>query len=588
MDLSLKKIIIENFKSYGNKAEIDISDISVFLGANSSGKSTALQALLALKQTTECNSFGIDLLLCGKYVTLGDFDDVINDDQKGYFKIGVLLENTGKNEKSEGILHYQIEWKFIKDDKNSGVKLDSIIIQQNSNIITIRSEKDNQFRVFFNDQITELSALLTNLQLRNLIIHFDKSFNVIYKEFIDEIIKHIYGNKSWRADSKNPIFLRDSEYMYIYLTRNRYTSNDEVIDDKREVELVSTRLVDLLNQYSLMQGKYMQSYAEIPDEIKINILSNAIYHSEEIEVFDNIYKIYKNKLEEYKKNIPPLKAWEGTYPLQGHIFSIRDEKNSSQEIDDIQFSMDVYYNFQRKILKNIFFVGPIRENPQGLYNIGFDTIPKYVGPTGAYFASVLLHQNRVKEYFFPDNETETTTLLEALDAWMEHLNIASQVKVDRNNSFGFSVSIANTQNQVSDIMNVGIGTSQVLPVLITGLLSEPNEVLMFEQPELHLHPYSQSRLADFFVELIKHGRKVIIETHSEYFILRLRYHVLTKSVASDQISICFFQNKGETKVKHCEISGFGNLDYPEDFYDETQELLNELMNAALMKRDNEC
>ena len=173
MDLSLKKIIIENFKSYGNKAEIDISDISVFLGANSSGKSTALQALLALKQTTECNSFGIDLLLCGKYVTLGDFDDVINDDQKGYFKIGVLLENTGKNEKSEGILHYQIEWKFIKDDKNSGVKLDSIIIQQNSNIITIRSEKDNHFRVFFNDQITELSALLTNLQLRNLIIHFD-------------------------------------------------------------------------------------------------------------------------------------------------------------------------------------------------------------------------------------------------------------------------------------------------------------------------------------------------------------------------------------------------------------------------------
>ena len=219
MDLSLKKIIIENFKSYGNKAEIDISDISVFLGANSSGKSTALQALLALKQTTECNSFGIDLLLCGKYVTLGDFDDVINDDQKGYFKIGVLLEDTGKNEKSEGKLDYQIEWTFIKDDKNSGVKLDSIIIQQNSNIITIQSEKDNQFRIFFNDQITELSALLTNLQLRNLIIHFDKSFNVIYKEFIDEIIKHIYGNKSWRADSKNPIFLLYLEYMYIYLTR---------------------------------------------------------------------------------------------------------------------------------------------------------------------------------------------------------------------------------------------------------------------------------------------------------------------------------------------------------------------------------
>ena len=133
-----------------------------------------------------------------------------------------------------------------------------------------------------------------------------------------------------------------------------------------------------------------------------------------------------------------------------------------------------------------------------------------------------------------------------------------------------------------------IGTSQVLPVLITGLLSEPGEVLIFEQPELHLHPYSQSRLADFFIELVKHGRKVIIETHSEYFILRLRYHVLIEDVSSDKISICFFQNKGETEVKHCEISGFGNLDYPDDFRDETQQLLDELMNAALMKRDNKC
>ena len=98
MGVFLKKIIIENFKSYGKKAEIEVSDLSAFLGANSSGKSTALQALLILKQTIECNSPGMDLLLCGRYVTLGDFDDVINDHSKKYFKIGVLLENEGKNE----------------------------------------------------------------------------------------------------------------------------------------------------------------------------------------------------------------------------------------------------------------------------------------------------------------------------------------------------------------------------------------------------------------------------------------------------------------------------------------------------------
>ena len=59
--------------------------------------------------------------------------------------------------------------------------------------------------------------------------------------------------------------------------------------------------------------------------------------------------------------------------------------------------------------------------------------------------------------------------------------------MDKRNSFGFSVSIENIEQIKSDIMNVGIGTSQVLPVLISVLLSEPEELLIFEQPELHLH-----------------------------------------------------------------------------------------------------
>ena len=56
MGIVLKGIELENFKSYANKQYIQFSDLSVLLGANSSGKSTALQALLMLKQTMECNS----------------------------------------------------------------------------------------------------------------------------------------------------------------------------------------------------------------------------------------------------------------------------------------------------------------------------------------------------------------------------------------------------------------------------------------------------------------------------------------------------------------------------------------------------
>ena len=86
MAVFLKKIFIDNFKSYNEPQWIDVSTLNVFMGANSSGKSTALQTLLTIKQTIECNSPNIDLLLSGKFVTLGDFQEVINDSQKGYIK----------------------------------------------------------------------------------------------------------------------------------------------------------------------------------------------------------------------------------------------------------------------------------------------------------------------------------------------------------------------------------------------------------------------------------------------------------------------------------------------------------------------
>ena len=173
---------------------------------------------------------------------------------------------------------------------------------------------------------------------------------------------------------------------------------------------------------------------------------------------------------------------------------------------------------------------------------------------------------------------------EALAEWMTHLNIASAVDVDKKNSFGFSVSVENMQSIKSDIMNVGIGTSQVLPVLISVLLSEPGETLIFEQPELHLHPYSQSRLADMFVEFCKHGRKIIVETHSEYLLLRLRYHIVKGNCPKESIAVNFFQNSNGTKVENKSISGLGNIEYPKDFRDETQELLDSILNAALERK----
>lgn len=69
--------------------------------------------------------------------------------------------------------------------------------------------------------------------------------------------------------------------------------------------------------------------------------------------------------------------------------------------------------------------------------------------------------------------------------------------------------------------DVGIGVSQVLPVLVSAFASK-NSFLAMEQPELHLHPALQAELGDVFIESAMTGQNTfVLETHSEHLILRI-------------------------------------------------------------------
>ena len=63
-----------------------------------------------------------------------------------------------------------------------------------------------------------------------------------------------------------------------------------------------------------------------------------------------------------------------------------------------------------------------------------------------------------------------------------------------------------------NIKHVGYGISQVLPIIVEGLVMSENGTLIIEQPEIHLHPKIQSQLFDFLYSLILQGKKVIVET----------------------------------------------------------------------------
>lgn len=121
--------------------------------------------------------------------------------------------------------------------------------------------------------------------------------------------------------------------------------------------------------------------------------------------------------------------------------------------------------------------------------------------------------------------------------------------------------------------DIGVGISQVLPVLVSAYASK-NAVIAIEQPELHLHPALQSEIADVFIETAKENKNTyLIETHSEHLLLRIMRRIRENNISPDDISLLFVNVDDEQKssyVQPLRISGTGKLldHWPDGFFEE--------------------
>jgi len=130
--------------------------------------------------------------------------------------------------------------------------------------------------------------------------------------------------------------------------------------------------------------------------------------------------------------------------------------------------------------------------------------------------------------------------------------------------------------------DVGIGVSQVLPVLVSAYAAH-NQIVAIEQPEIHLHPVLQAELGDVFIEsaLGSSGNAFLLETHSEHLILRLMRRMRETvngnlpegmpPVSPDDVSILYVQpTKTGSVVRPLEIDAEGQLldPWPGGFFEE--------------------
>jgi predicted ATPase len=118
------------------------------------------------------------------------------------------------------------------------------------------------------------------------------------------------------------------------------------------------------------------------------------------------------------------------------------------------------------------------------------------------------------------------------------------------------------------IADVGFGVSQSLPVLVALIVAEPGQVVYLEQPEMHLHPRAQRRLAHVLADAANRGVIVVAETHSALLLREVQTLVATGKLSMDKVKLHWFQRQedGRTVVTPADLDENGAYgDWPEDF-----------------------
>ena len=182
--------------------------------------------------------------------------------------------------------------------------------------------------------------------------------------------------------------------------------------------------------------------------------------------------------------------------------------------------------------QDVSYIGPLREQPKDFYPPGVKS--GGIGNRGEYAAYLLetegnnpisyfrIELNSDGEISFVEKEE---SLLSAVNYWIcEVFELAKKISsIERQENY--QVIVENNYGFESTIKHVGFGISQVLPIILEGLRMSRNSLLILEQPEIHLHPKIQGLLFDFFYSLVEKGKRLLIETHSDHLLVRLRRRV---------------------------------------------------------------
>ena len=234
-------------------------------------------------------------------------------------------------------------------------------------------------------------------------------------------------------------------------------------------------------------------------------------------------------------------------------------------------------------LRRLTYLTAERLGPREHYALEDPQLTPVVGPTGEHAASVLYSGGDtlvLDSLAIPD---VPPTRLRQVEARMEQFFPGCALVAERvphTNAVALGFRTSNATNFHAPI-HTGFGLAQVFPIVVAALSARREDLLLVENPEVHLHPAAQATMGGFLVEVAAAGVQVILETHSDHVLNGVRRAVRNDILAPSDVALHFFRPRqdaerdGVAQVQSPHLDSEGNIDdWPDGFFDQFDKDMN--------------
>lgn len=528
----MNRIRFSNYKAF-ETGEIELRPLTLLLGANSSGKSSILHLLLMMEQTINCkDELKTAFKMNGHSVSMGEDVNILRDMNRQSSMVLELCFSSSD---------FITEMKAIHSSLNQSLLIGFLY--------NLRNNSPKNFEEF--ERAT-----------RNLV---DEAIKSSYKDNADVVKEYL------KIESKGESNLL-SYLLSVQIAKNKSQNNwwkNFTLDEMNKMmnglgncfSSFEKQYIDAPSSASL---KYVIGYNKTLKKLKIKECSILLDNKELLSIV-----LYRNRLI-ISSDILGNQAFNELIEINPVMGTFRGL--SLEILTEVQNPLEVYLD---KVFKaaykhithffsdtNINYIGPLRATPQRYYFLdGSNTVSTFGYRSGERIAELLKGSKDL------DN---------MVNKWMKKFGLNVKVKEFKDVIHKIKV----RQNSLNlDLPDVGFGVSQILPILIDGVLFGYDTMTIMEQPEIHLHPKMQAELADFFIEVVTRNnmnskdslRRYVIETHSEYIMKRIRRRIAEGVIAPEDVAIYFVEPrnkkiKKEARIKRACVESDGTIEWPDDFY----------------------